>query len=182
VIWWPVRGFSETPYALRDWPEWLLKLAIANKGTLRISSPSLPLHKAKDATAAMWKLDPLRWSGDYDGWRYLLNACKAAGISAEEFVKWSTQDPRYAGDADEIAKQWRYAPAHHSGALSVALKEAGIRVEGKGALSPKAPFLFPPAISNAAPPPCSTTSPRNQPNNDCSTSLASSEKSSLRAE
>jgi hypothetical protein len=115
-----------------------LELARASNKYLRTKHPpSIVRERVKDVTAAMWKLDPRRWNGDYDGWRYLMNGCKAAGIALDEFVAWSTQDPRYAEDARRIERQWRYAPALHSGALNAALKEAGIKVQGRGWNSPK---------------------------------------------
>ncbi len=81
-------------------------VAFATKRNLRSSSPSPTVQHASALTAALWKLDPRCWNGNYDGWRYLMNACKAAGISAEEFAQWSVQDPDYANDADEIVQLW----------------------------------------------------------------------------
>jgi Bifunctional DNA primase/polymerase, N-terminal len=96
-----------------------------------------------DLTAALWEMDPVDWRGDYDGWFHLAGACQAAGISENEFVRWSLGDPVYAADERAIRRICASAHARHSGALYKALAERGITV-GKGpALYPEVPCRQP---------------------------------------
>jgi hypothetical protein len=81
-----------------------------------------------DLTAALWKLDPVRWRGKYKAWLMLMTACRFVGIAREDFVEWSTGDPDYSGDGDEIARLWEYTKPRHGGALFEALSEAGITI------------------------------------------------------
>jgi len=84
-----------------------------------------------DATAALWKMDPCDWCGDYDGWFHLAGACKAVGISRREFVRWSGGDPLYAADGRTVARIWDSAIGAHGGALWAALATWHIRVSAK---------------------------------------------------
>src|SRR5262249_42461564 len=85
-----------------------------------------------------FELDPIGWRNTghsaegYLRWFALMGACKAAGIGVEDWVKWSVQDPVYAGHGDLIARLWRGAMAKHSGALWLAMKEAGLRIGRQG--------------------------------------------------
>jgi hypothetical protein len=80
------------------------------------------------------KLDPIGWrnsEGNAEGylrWLALMTACKAAGISADDFVAWCVQDPMYAADADEIRRKWDFVVPKHSGALWAELSKAGIKL------------------------------------------------------
>jgi hypothetical protein len=57
--------------------------------------------------ALLEQLDPADFS-DHDGWFNLMAGCHHAsgGDACQQFVDWSTQDPRYAGDGDVIAYRW----------------------------------------------------------------------------
>jgi Bifunctional DNA primase/polymerase, N-terminal len=80
-----------------------------------------------DATAALWRMDPCDWRGDYDGWFHLAGACKAVGISGREFVRWSGSDPQYAADGRAVERIWDSAIGAHGGALWAALAARHIR-------------------------------------------------------
>jgi hypothetical protein len=104
-------------------------------------SPRSAAHRAPhdavyvaDVTAALRKMDACDWRGDYFGWFALMTACCFEGISARDFVAWSTRDPVYATDGALIRKMWRKLNPQHGGALFAALAERGIKIrpEGKG--------------------------------------------------
>jgi hypothetical protein len=89
--------------------------------------------------AALWQMDPCDWRGDHKSWFELLMACKFVGISLEDFVEWSTSDPDYADEGDEIARQWRSVEPKHGGALWRELSARGIKVrQPTSGLPPKA--------------------------------------------
>jgi hypothetical protein len=87
-----------------------------------------------NATAALWKMDPCDWRGDYDGWFHLAGACKAIGISRREFAKWSAGDPRYAADGRTVERIWESAKGAHGGAFYAALAARRIKVSAKRSL------------------------------------------------
>jgi hypothetical protein len=138
AIFWPRQGLAVKDLPLAEWPEWLLEEARSARGYLNNSlSPPASVAVA-DIREALFALDPIGWRNDehnaegYLRWLALMTACKAAGIGVEDWVRWSVQDPVYAGHGDLIARLWRGARAKHSGALWVALKEAGVRIRGQG--------------------------------------------------
>jgi hypothetical protein len=139
-IWWPREGLPIEDHPLSCWPEWLYEEA---KGTSRpkrnLSNSMSPLPhvhaEVASLTEALFKLDPVEWRGQqhggweesYDAWLALMMACKAAGISKEDWVEWCVGDECYANDEDEIGRKWDGVPARHSGALFKALAARGIR-------------------------------------------------------
>src|SRR6516165_6914871 len=134
AIWWPREGLPIEDHPICGWPEWLLKEAMeACRRPKENLSTSLSAMSGVVVRAglreAFFQLDPRRWNGAHDPWLELLMACKAAGITREEFTEWSTQDPDYAHHARVIERKWDSAPARHYGALMSALKEAGIKVK-----------------------------------------------------
>jgi hypothetical protein len=146
AIWWPREGLPFEDHPLCEWPDWLLAEAMAPRRSVRAAankylSTSLPIHDDDDDvtsihddgrwTEALFKLDPLCWRNNHDDWLRLLMACKAVGISVEDFVRWSMQDPVYADQGDVIRRKWESVEGKHGGALGLALKEAGIRVRGR---------------------------------------------------
>jgi Bifunctional DNA primase/polymerase, N-terminal/Primase C terminal 2 (PriCT-2) len=151
AIYWPREGLPIEDHPLCEWPEWLLQEAreacraksspSEYLSTFNPSSPVMirPLVGARDA---LFKLDPICWRNrdgsaeGYDRWFQLMIACKAAGISVEDWVEWCTRDPVYADDATKIERKWDSAPARHSGALMAALKQAGIS-RSKGTSRPR---------------------------------------------
>jgi hypothetical protein len=145
AIWWPREGLAVEDWPLCEWPEWLLEEAREPRRDVagsvkRVLSTSLPLHchGVDGWTEALFKLDPVGWRNSngsaegYLGWLKLMMACKAVGIGLADFTRWSTQDPVYANDGDVIARKWKSVKAEHGGALSAALKEAGVKVDGRG--------------------------------------------------
>jgi Bifunctional DNA primase/polymerase, N-terminal len=131
VIWWPREGLPFEDHPLCGWPDWLLAEAMKPKPRLAgIGEPitSAPPHHASDLTAALRKLDPLRWGGQFEEWFVLMAACRAVGIGREDFIEWSIGDPRYAGDAGVIGRMWEGLAPKHGGALWAALAQAGIKV------------------------------------------------------
>src|SRR6516165_10640369 len=138
AIFWPREGMAVKDLPLAEWPEWLLEEARSPKRYLNtFLSPPTKAVVVDGARAGLLKLDPIGWrnvEGNEEGylrWLALMTACKAAGISADDFVAWCVQDPMYAGDADEIRRKWDFVVPKHSGALWVALSKAGIRLGRK---------------------------------------------------
>jgi hypothetical protein len=136
-IWWPREGYAIEDHPLAEWPNWLLEEAMRKPrrevypSTLLSSLP----HNAvvAELTEALFELNPVRWrsEGDqsqYDGWLALMMACKAAGISREDWIAWCVGDEWYADDADEIGRKWDGVPAKHADALFKALAMGGIRL------------------------------------------------------
>jgi hypothetical protein len=81
---------------------------------------------------ALRKMDPRDWNGEHDAWLGLLTGCKFVGIAPDDFIEWSTQDPRYAGDAEIIRMKWDSVVLKHGGAFYAALKQRGIKVNRTG--------------------------------------------------
>lgn len=115
AIYWPREGLPFEDHPVSEWPDWLLREAMAprrsvgvgNKGNRSTYSPDDGRGKWAEA---LFKLDPVCWRGRYERWFELMMACKAVGISAEKFVEWSTQDEVYSADAEVIARLWESAP------------------------------------------------------------------------
>jgi hypothetical protein len=135
-IWWPREGYPIEDHPLSEWPDWLL--AEATRKPRLEENPSTPLSSVPpnevvaSLTKALFKLDPCEWRSEddqsqYDGWLALMMACKAAGISKEDWVEWCVGDECYADDADEIGRKWDGVPARHADALFKALAMGGIR-------------------------------------------------------
>jgi hypothetical protein len=129
-IWWPREGLPIEDNPLVEWPEWLLAKAV-RKPRLEVypsaSPSSLPPNKVvSELTKALFKLDPCAWQSEgsqesYDQWLHLMMACKAAGISREDWIEWCMGDECYADDADEIGRKWDGVPARNADALFKAL-------------------------------------------------------------
>jgi hypothetical protein len=114
-------------------------------------------HRCRDGlTEALMKLDPRAWNGEFKDWLALMTACRFVGIDREDFIGWSTGDPDYANDGDEIARLWEHTKPIHGGALFKALSAAGIKHRAKGQPGIEAPCALPassplPATSASAP-------------------------------
>jgi hypothetical protein len=121
---------------------WKAKGEDGSKGVPKIKSKAPPLAvevEVASLTAALWRLDPVDWRGDYDGWFALATACQFVGIAKAEWVKWSLSDPVYAADARLIERIWDSAKPKHGGAFYAACAERGVRVSkaaGREASSP----------------------------------------------
>jgi hypothetical protein len=79
-------------------------------------------------TEALRRLDPVEWNGKFKEWFALMTGARFVGIARDEFIAWSTGDPDYAEDGDEIAALWEATRPVHGGAFWKALSEAGIKV------------------------------------------------------
>jgi Bifunctional DNA primase/polymerase, N-terminal len=141
AIWWPREGYEVADRPLAEWPEWLLQEAMRKPRDYvyhSISLSSVPLSvppnvAVAELTAALFKLDPVEWraEGDtsrYDAWLALMMACKAAGISKEDWVAWCIGDMCYSDDADEIGRKWDGIPARNADALFKVLAQSGIQL------------------------------------------------------
>jgi hypothetical protein len=147
AIWWPREGLPVEDWPICEWPDWLLAEAMGTAGSDRaaanryLSTPRSS-HEGREShvkvshvggvagswTEALFKLDPVCWRNKYDPWLLLMMACKGAGISVDDFTRWSTQDPEYADQGDVIRRKWESVEGKHGGALGVVLKQAGIKV------------------------------------------------------
>jgi hypothetical protein len=91
-------------------------------------------------TAALQQMDPCEWRGEHDLWFELLMGAKYVGISLDDFVEWSTQDPDYADDGEIIAKKWHSIEPAHGGAFWRELSARGIKVKHTSARLPSSPL------------------------------------------
>lgn len=137
AIFWPRQGLPFEVHPICEWADWLLKSAMPferNRSTAAAAAhgPLVAGTLAANLTEALFKLDPVAWRGDHDGWLELMMGCKFAGISQQDFISWSVGDPVYAGDAEVIARKWASIAPKHAGALFAALKQAGIKLSHHG--------------------------------------------------
>jgi Bifunctional DNA primase/polymerase, N-terminal/Primase C terminal 2 (PriCT-2) len=76
-------------------------------------------------TDALRQIDP-RDFRNYEDWFALAGACKAVGISRDDFAEWCLRDEAYAGTGEENERIWDSAHGEHGGALWKALAERDI--------------------------------------------------------
>jgi Bifunctional DNA primase/polymerase, N-terminal/Primase C terminal 2 (PriCT-2) len=103
IIWWPREGLAVEDRPLADWPEGLLGRALRKMNLPSVNA--LPIGQHEDALAALLKLDPLDYR-DHDDWLRVMMAAHAAGIEPDDFISWSTSDPKYSDDAEVIERRW----------------------------------------------------------------------------
>ena len=137
AIWWPSTGRPIEDAPICEWPDWLLKEAMGDglkKRNLRrsLSHPVVddPVWVA-DCTSALRQMNAVDWRGDWRPWFELLMGCKYVGISLDDFVAWCVTDPRYANDAEKIARQWHSVVPAHGGAFGRELSKRKIRIRGR---------------------------------------------------
>jgi hypothetical protein len=58
-----------------------------------------------------------------------MNSAKFEGVAEDEFVRWSLQDPDFAGDEGIIRRKWHSLSPRHAGALWAALSERGYKLK-----------------------------------------------------
>jgi Bifunctional DNA primase/polymerase, N-terminal len=136
AIYWPTTGLPIEDWPICEWPDWLLEEARSGLATWYPTTQIIiPDHHdpvlAADCTAALWEMNAEDWRGKHDEWFELLIACKYVGISLADFVEWCVSDPRYADDADKIARKWHSVVLKHGGAFWREVSRRKIRI-GKG--------------------------------------------------
>jgi hypothetical protein len=121
-------------------PEAFRQRWVAEAGRGDLGQPVSPINKGKvhvvhacgdghRATEALFLLDPREFGrGHHDEWLSIMNSAKYEGVGEDDFVRWSLQDPDFAGDEAIIRRKWHSLTPRHAGALWAALSERGIRV------------------------------------------------------
>jgi hypothetical protein len=147
VIWWPREGLAVDDWPIADWPEWLLALAkaprkrkgegkVAGRSNVDLRTLIILRGGGSHLADALRQIDPRDFGREpdkdhYEEWFALVGACKAIGISREEFVEWSVGDPQYADHGPKIGRIWDSAIGAHGGAYHKALSERGIHLTPK---------------------------------------------------
>jgi hypothetical protein len=173
AIWWPREGYPIEDHPLSEWPDWLWEEA---RGTSRQQENpdtppscfphSLPPNEVvAELTAALFELEPCDWCSEgsaasYNSWLRLMIACKAVGISKEDWLAWCMRDERYADDEDEVGAKWDGVEARHSGTLFKALAAEGIKLS-RGVAEWRSVGV--PLLPPATPSPPATLSPPTPP-------------------
>jgi hypothetical protein len=132
AIYWPTTGRPIEDHPISEWPNWLLAEAMGKDnpfGTPRhsLSLPHDPVLAA-DCTTALRKMSAEDWRGQWAEWFELLMGCKAVGIALADFTEWCVSDPKYADEAEEIARQWHSVEPKHGGAFWRELSKRKVRI------------------------------------------------------
>jgi hypothetical protein len=120
------------------------------KPTLRDEEETGERGEVAGAVEALRQMNPADWRGKsmggtcgYEKWFVFVSAVKSTGTTREDFIEWSTQDPRYAAHRKSIGRIWDSASGRHGGAFFKALSERGIKLSpnttAKRGLFPKVP-------------------------------------------
>jgi hypothetical protein len=85
---------------------------------------------------ALAGLDPCNFA-DNTSWLKIMMACHHAtgGDGRSEFIEWSTQDPKYADDAEIIGRRWDSLHADKGDGVTVATLNEALREAGRPDLS-----------------------------------------------
>jgi Bifunctional DNA primase/polymerase, N-terminal/Primase C terminal 2 (PriCT-2) len=103
-IWWPREGLRVVNAdRLEHWPEWLLPLALGHRRERTSGRKGMHMHVMIDGP--LKELSVLDYQ-NYDDWRNLMMGAHEAGITREEWIRWSTRDPDYADAGEEIGRLW----------------------------------------------------------------------------
>jgi Bifunctional DNA primase/polymerase, N-terminal len=144
VIWWPREGFPVEDAPISEWPDWLLEAAMLamrkgkaarrSEGDLRtsISEQGVAEHvgdgiAVESIRAALDQLNPCAFEGDRERWVAFMNGAKAIGVPMELFAEWTSRNPAYERNDDEIERNWHSVRGLHAGAFYAELKAAGIK-------------------------------------------------------
>jgi len=107
AIYWPRQGLPVCEAPVAEWPGGLLELARGPRPKRNL--PGERVHRWSEechyALEALCKLDPADYR-EHDEWLRLMMACHAAGVDRDTFIDWSTGDPLYEADGEEIAGRW----------------------------------------------------------------------------
>jgi hypothetical protein len=143
AIWWPREGFGVDDWPLADWPEWLLELARAPKRNGVAGGPRVYPSTVKGveqwranvrpedaalATRALFMLPVHEWRGKHDEWLTVMQGAKFAGVSEDDFVRWSLGDEFYADHEEKIRRKWASLAPWHDGGFQAALAKYGIKL------------------------------------------------------
>jgi hypothetical protein len=130
-IWWPREGLPWEDHELCEWPEWLLREAMAAHGE-EIDCQRAPLSTEtiipKVTDVDLHQIDVTKFQ-DFDEWLALLTSCKVAGVDREDFVSWSVGDPDYADHAENVRDIWNRVKPNGQiteGTLFRALRKKGV--------------------------------------------------------
>jgi hypothetical protein len=137
VIWWPREGYAVEDAEVAEWPGWLLEAAKAKPRRGRdlrtsLSEQSVAEHvgdriAVESIRAALDQLDPCAFEGDRERWIAFMNGAKAIGAPMELFAEWTSRNPAYQRNDDEIERNWHSLRGLHAGAFYAELKAAGIK-------------------------------------------------------
>jgi hypothetical protein len=125
VVWWPREGYPVEDHPICEWPDWLLEAAKAKRrrnGGLRTSpsEQSVAEHvgdrvAVESIRAALDQLDPCAFEGDRERWLAFMNGAKAIGAPMELFAEWTSRNPAYQRNDEEIERNWRSLRGLHAG-------------------------------------------------------------------
>jgi hypothetical protein len=105
IINWQRQGLPCHEVPVADWPDWLVGMAMRPRDGNHMDRPRKPPSMQGSSIQGLAQLDPLDYRA-HDDWLRLMMSCHAAGIDREEFIEWSTSDPLYVGDAQDIGRRW----------------------------------------------------------------------------
>lgn len=77
--------------------------------------------EVEEMAGLLAQLDPIEFR-EHDDWFELMMACHSAtgGAGADEFIAWSTGDPKYASDGEVIRERWNSLDSDRPGGVTVA--------------------------------------------------------------
>jgi hypothetical protein len=67
--------------------------------------------------AALDQLDPCAFEGDRERWVAFMNGAKAIGAPMELFAEWTSHNPAYQRNDEEIERNWHSLRGLHAGAF-----------------------------------------------------------------
>ncbi len=116
---------------LPDMPDLPVRLVEAARRPKRTRATGAGEITAEQLAASLEHLDPTDFR-EHDTWRELMMACHHAtdGAGRQEFIDWSTSDPKFADHDWIVGRRWDSLHADRDGAVTIAtlrrrLNEAG---------------------------------------------------------
>jgi Bifunctional DNA primase/polymerase, N-terminal len=151
VIWWPREGLAVEDRPIAEWPEWLLKeaskargkAARRSEGDLRTSLSERGVEgiiAVESIREALAQLNPCAFEGDRERWVAFMNGAKAIGAPMELFAEWTSRNPAYERNDDEIERNWHSVRGLHAGAFYAELKAVAIKFTRSKSRSPEVPL------------------------------------------
>ncbi|MCD9029324.1 AAA family ATPase [Luteimonas sp. BDR2-5] len=124
------RWASDSP-PLHDMPDLPARLVEAARRPERRRATGAGEITAEQLAASLEHLDPTDFR-EHDAWRELMMACHHAtdGVGRQEFIDWSTSDPKFADHEWIVGRRWDSLHADRDDAVTIAtlrrrLNEAG---------------------------------------------------------